>query len=447
MFEPIDRLREPLTRFLRRHRDQILAEWQLRYCSEDGSSLLPDDYGLYPQHLTVRDITTKRQLLMDTTASYLTLCMEWLEENNGQKGSEVKLSSWIDETREAGLRLPDVVESLLNLKRVVSGFVMDRLYYRPMEVKNLNQVINTIFDHVLLQLSLAYSSDNGKSREELPFPRETDRVDIDRVDIDKELRVLSTISHELHTPLTSIIGYAEGVIENLDECPDQHSRVVREDIEKVLKNAYYLMDIIRNSMEWSKLEVREASLKPESFDLKECVLEVLTTISTMLTEKGIRAVVRSSKDIPRPFGDYSRTRQVLLNLLSNAIKYTPSQGKIAIEIAPFSGKEGNGNAIKPKFIKVTVIDNGIGIDREKLPYIFKEFGRANNNDNGDSEGIGLGLFIAKRLVELQGGRIWLKSQPKKGSRFSFTLPTVHNSVDRDDVHYPNIKTATPVHLR
>jgi signal transduction histidine kinase len=183
-------------------------------------------------------------------------------------------------------------------------------------------------------------------------------------------------------------------------------------------------------------------LKPESFDLRECALEVLTAISSMLTEKGIRAVVRSPKDIPKPFGDYSRTRQVLLNLLTNAIKYTPPQGKIAIEIAPYSDKEENGNGTKPGFIKVTVIDNGIGIDREKFPFVFKEFSRVDSNGDEGKEGIGLGLFIARRLVELQGGRIWLKSQPKKGSRFSFTLPTVHNQAVYKDQHHPKNQRVT-----
>jgi len=440
MHESNDRPREPLIKFLRRYRDQILTEWQTYYFLNADSSPGPDNPEPYPHNLPGSDSMANCQPLVDVISSYLSLCIEQLEKDDEQKDSAVKLRYWIDKIKDLGIKLPDVVESILNLKKIVSGFMMDRLYCRPMEVKYLNQAINTIFDQALIQLCIAYSSENGKKQISLPLSRETDMTDKK-----KELLVLSTIAHELHSPLTSIIGYAENLIENLDDRSDNRSMEVREDVEKVLRNAYYLMDIIRNSMEWSKLEVREASLKPESFDLRECALEVLTAISSMLTEKGIRAVVRSPKDIPKPFGDYSRTRQVLLNLLTNAIKYTPSQGKIAIEIAPYSDKEGNGNGTKPGFIKVTVIDNGIGIDREKFPFVFEEFSRVDRNANEGKEGIGLGLFIARRLVELQGGRIWLKSQPKKGSRFSFTLPTVHSQVGYTDQHHPNNETVNTIH--
>ena len=148
----------------------------------------------------------------------------------------------------------------------------------------------------------------------------------------------------------------------------------------------------------------------------------------MLSEKGIRAVLRSPSGIPRPFGDYSRTKQILLNLLTNAVRYTPPQGKIAIEIVPLSGNQGKGNQSEPPFIKVTVIDNGIGIDGKKIGDVFEEFAMLDGNNNGKKEGAGLGLYIAKRLVELQGGEIWSRSQHRKGSRFSFTLPTVYNNI-------------------
>jgi signal transduction histidine kinase len=423
MLDTHDRSREPLANFLIRHREQILSEWKLCYHQSATSESYLYCYPLSRNHTVVSD-PVRIASFQEMISSYLTLFIELLEEDGEQNGTDNKLSGWIRGIKSSGKKLPDVVESILNLKGVISHVVMDRLYYRPMEVKRLSGTINTIFDRVLYQLSLEFSVATGESQ-----PADLPPVEDHDIDVNNEkLRVLSTLSHELHTPLTAIIGYAEGIFENLEANPDDRSREVRSDVEKVLKNAQYLMNIIRNSMEWSKLEIHETALKPESFDMRECALEVLATISSMLTEKGIRAVIRSPNAIPRPFGDYSRTKQILLNLLTNAIKYTPPQGKIAIEITPILESGENGDSTKPNYLKITVIDNGIGINRNKLPHIFKEFSRADTEDNGNNGGIGLGLFIAKRLVELQGGRIWLKSQPRKGSRFFFTLPTVHNKV-------------------
>lgn len=435
MNKPTQHQSEPLADFLRRYRDQILEEWKRSSRTEgfteyDGYSGQSDCQISDPA-----SVADRSERLEEMIEKYLTLCIELSDESEQDEPDETRFSRWIRELRESGLGLPDIVESMLTLKRVLLRFVTDRLYYRPMDLKHLNHTINTIFDQVFLLLSLSFSTRNGNGCETERRIEERDGRDLKN----EKLRLLSTISHELHAPLTAIIGYAEGIVESTNDLEENPSQEVNSDGKKILKNANYLMDIIQNSMDWSKLEISESALKAESFDMRECAIEVLSTISTMVNEKGIRTSVRAPNGIPRAFGDYNRTKQILLNLLTNAIKYTPPQGSIAVEITPLSGDKGNGNETKPSFIKVTVIDNGIGIERKKFPVIFEEFCQIGENDSGRQEGIGLGLFIAKRLVELQGGQIWLKSQLKKGSRFSFTLPMTDNRIDNADQNRASIE--------
>ena len=399
---PGKRLAKPLTDFLLRNRGKILE------------GLGRESHASRLGRMQAGDLDGERRMALDRSIeSFFSCCIRALESDVAED-TDRRLDAWIEETRQEDLELPFLVESVLNLKTVVSGFVMDRLYYKPRDLKLLNQAINAHFDHALFRLTLVCSGAGGTG------PGRPADCDPDRAEPpDETLRILSTISHELHTPLASIIGYSEGILEQLDEPEGNRSERVREDLEKVLRNARYLLEIIRNSMEWSRIEVHEALLERRQFDMRECVLEVLAMVSGSLNDKDIRAVLRAPDDVPRPCADYRRTKQILLNLLTNAIRYTPRQGKIAIELTPWS----NGAAENAPAVKVTVIDNGIGIEPDRLPSIFGEFHRGHPSGGGGSEGIGLGLFIARRLVELQGGRIWSKSEPKKGSRFSFTLPT------------------------
>jgi signal transduction histidine kinase len=436
MNKPIQHPHEPLADFLQRHQDQILKEWKNSSRIEGFTER--DWYSGHSDGVTSEPSPDagRSERLGEMLEKFLTLCIEYPEDSEQDEPDEMRFTRWIRKVRGSGLGLPDVVESMLTLKRVLVRFVTDRLYYRPLDLKHLNHTINTRFDQVLLLLSLSYSAGNGDAYDSENRTGERDERDLKN----EKLRLLSTISHELHAPLTAIIGYAEGIVESTSALEEDRSQEVNSDGKKILKNANYLMDIIQNSMDWSKLENYESELKFESFDMRECVIEVLTTISPMVSEKAIRTSVRTPNGIPKPYGDYNRTKQILLNLLTNAIKFTPPQGKIAVEITPLSGDKENGNGTKPQFIKVTVIDNGIGIERKKMPLVFEEFCQIGENENGRQEGIGLGLFIAKRLVELQGGQIWLKSQLKKGSRFSFTLPTANNHVDNADRNRTPIET-------
>jgi signal transduction histidine kinase len=295
MLESKDRLRENYIDFLYRHRDEILMECRQLQLRRPGD---PHPWsGEVPKYQSI-DPTQKYNdnedsPLAGVISSFLSLCIQECE-TGADDGPGKRLSRWIGKTQELGLRLPDLVESLLNLKQIIHRFATERLYCKPLEVKYLNRTIDTLFDYSLFQLSLAFSR-NGKDNLRTTLPGEDPHRDRD-----DRLKILTTLSHELHTPLTSIIGYADDLIESIDESGDQKNTEIREHASRILSNARYLMEIIRNSMEWSRLEIQETSLTPESFDLKECIFEVLTTLSRMLAEKGIRAVLRTPAEFPRP---------------------------------------------------------------------------------------------------------------------------------------------------
>ncbi len=423
MNDPGNEPRDHLKTFLLRHKDAILVSW-LHNCASVGT------------HNPLGDVNSRGifDQFQGTVSDYLSLCIHDLEERNGIKVTDAKLSLWIDETRKLGLGLPDIVESVLALKRVVSGFIMDRLYYKPREVKILIQSMDDIFDHTLLRLSLSFSKNGSPTvgcdpSGERPSQGEAAKDDVHG---DTDPKTLSSISSELQSPLTSIIDHTRRVVDKLSENGEGDHAEALQEAEKAFDNARHLLNIFNGPAECGRTEECEFSLKPESFDLKQCITDALSTLSPLLTEKGIRASLRSPDILPPLYADSERTRQIILNLLTNTVKHTPPRGNIAIEVAPLTRQNGGENGSATRFIKVTMIDNGMGIDTGGLPFISKKGGEARSNGDEDRDGSGLGLYIARRLVELQGGEIWSKNRRRKGSRFSFTLPTVYNKGVRLD---------------
>ena len=159
-------------------------------------------------------------------------------------------------------------------------------------------------------------------------------------------------------------------------------------------------------------------LYPEFVNLDHSLAQVTGPLSSLLAEKNQTLKVSKHQEYI-VFVDRIRLRQILWNLLSNASKYTQLGGELKVEIVP-----------KTKdWVQVCVVDNGIGIDVENQKLIFDPFEQLHQSEWGHSGGVGLGLPLSSRLVELMGGQIWVQSEGKgKGSRFSFTLPTKENSL-------------------
>lgn len=220
---------------------------------------------------------------------------------------------------------------------------------------------------------------------------------------------LSNISHELRTPLTSIRISIESLISAIG------SRITDEAQARLLlninRNTQRLDRLVRDLLDMARLQSGTVKLNLQSLDLRDVVREGIETIRPLAETKKQAIGFRLSRDLPPVIGDRGRLVQVLINLLANASEYTPSQGSIRV----LARKRDDA-------ILVSVADTGPGIPEEEQKRIFERFYRSPGEDGGHRVGLGLGLPIAKAIVQLHGGTIWVQSHLGKGSVFSFSLP-------------------------
>jgi signal transduction histidine kinase len=219
---------------------------------------------------------------------------------------------------------------------------------------------------------------------------------------------LASVSHELRTPMNAIIGYTKLMLDGLDgEITEQQE----QDLKRVAQAADNLLALINDLLDLSKIEAGRMEIHPEDVELTVIVNEVMELVRPAASAKGLQVRSFITSQLPKAFVDPAKTRQILANLMANAVKFT-DHGNVTLEASEASG-----------WITVAISDTGIGIPQQALGYIFEEFRQADSSTTRKYGGTGLGLAITRRLVELQGGRIWVESEHGKGSTFRFTLPT------------------------
>jgi two-component system sensor histidine kinase/response regulator len=239
---------------------------------------------------------------------------------------------------------------------------------------------------------------------------------------------LAAISHELRTPLNAIIGFSTVMLDELD---GPISPMQREDLKTINQNGRFLLHLINELLDLARIEAGKLDLDIQAVDLRALIGEVLDTVGGLLRQKQVALRGSVAPDLPCASADAAKVRQILLNLLSNAVKFT-EQGSITVSAQVVVLADAPASSVAPSFvardgrrvtpyIAVSVRDTGIGIAPEHLPLIFEEF-RQVHERRGEKQGSGLGLSIARRLIEAHGGRIWVESTPGKGSTFTFTLP-------------------------
>jgi len=220
---------------------------------------------------------------------------------------------------------------------------------------------------------------------------------------------MAKMSHELRTPLNSIIGFSEVILDKAK--PPLHQETHDEFLNYIYTGANHLLHLINSILDLSKVESGKITIEPSEFDLAVLLEDVKMTTLPMLVTKKQTLEIEVGKGISTIFADEPKMRQIFLNLISNAHKFAPREDKIRVVC----------RLENPRLLHCSVIDNGIGISPQDQHRIFEEFGQVKKSSKARGQGAGLGLSIAKRLVELHGGNIWVVSEVGCGSIFTFSI--------------------------
>jgi signal transduction histidine kinase/AraC-like DNA-binding protein/ABC-type sugar transport system substrate-binding protein len=234
-------------------------------------------------------------------------------------------------------------------------------------------------------------------------------------------RFLSTVSHELRTPLNLIMGLSGVLLRENEESEVPLPASYREDVEQIHASAQLLGGLIGDVLDLASSDAGELRLANDVVDLSEALRLVAETGRQLAQRKGLTWRANLPPSGPYVWGDPTRLRQVALNLINNAVKFT-SQGEVRLDVRTTA--DG---------VTVAVSDTGLGIPAEEQPFVFDEFRRSERSVERGYGGLGLGLAICQRLIEMHGGTIGVRSSGEEGagSTFSFTLPTVEPLASQD----------------
>ena len=222
---------------------------------------------------------------------------------------------------------------------------------------------------------------------------------------------IASVSHELRTPLHTIIGFAELLGE---EGAGSLNEKQRRFVHHIQTDSEHLLGLINDVLDLSRIEAGGLVVRTEALSLRTAITEAVNAIRPQATGKQV-AVREGWIPNTSVVADPLRMRQILYNLLSNGVKFTDPGGEVVVTA---TGGED--------FVQITVADTGLGISSDECSRIFDKFYQVGYTTTGVRQGTGLGLTICKQLVEIQCGRIWVESEPGKGSRFHFTLPALPN---------------------
>jgi signal transduction histidine kinase len=243
---------------------------------------------------------------------------------------------------------------------------------------------------------------NRRLREANHAIREADRL---------KSEFVATISHELRTPLNTIIGFAKFMLKG---GAGSLTDLQRTDLSAIYSSGQHLLNLVNDILDLSKIEAGKISLERQLLDFHALSAGIMSSAIALIGDRPIELREEIAPDLPPVWADRQRVRQVILNLISNAAKFT-DHGQITLRATSVRNEES-------PYVLCAVEDSGIGIRQEDIPTVFEAFRQVDSSSARRAQGTGLGLPISRRLIELQGGRMWVESEYGMGSTFYFTLP-------------------------
>jgi len=236
---------------------------------------------------------------------------------------------------------------------------------------------------------------------------------------------LASMSHELRTPLNAILGLSEVLEERVLGLVNKEQIKA---LQTIRDSGRHLLALINDILDVAKIESGEIKLALISTSIKDLCQSSIVFIKQQALQKNIQLNFKIQDNLPKVLIDELRMRQVLINLLTNAVKFTPENGKITLEVSQIS------YISEQNFLRIAVIDTGIGISRKNIKKLFKPFIQIDNALNREQTGTGLGLALVKRIVELHGGKVEVTSELNVGSCFTIELPYNVSSPDLIEIN-------------
>ncbi|OGI04840.1 MAG: hypothetical protein A2Y25_04445 [Candidatus Melainabacteria bacterium GWF2_37_15] len=294
---------------------------------------------------------------------------------------------------------------ILTWDRLFSSIDTSDQFFGTVEIireNNFTGEDSTCFQTVVKQVSLPLES--------ALFYEELKKTNIKLEKLERlKSEFISIVSHELRTPITSIKSSLDMILSGrMGIITDTQSNF----LGLAQRNVDRLSGIINDLLDLSKIEAGKMEYRFESCNILEPVKFVISSFEQLAQKKNINIILQAEKEEFTIYGDSGRIEQIVSNLVSNAIKFTPENGRISVMVEEIDNS-----------VKVSVIDTGIGIKDEDLSKVFDKFQQIESSLNRKVGGTGLGLPIAKQLVEAHKGEIWVKSEFGKGSEFAFMIPS------------------------
>ena len=316
-----------------------------------------------------------------------------------------KTKSWGTDKFYAGDEIDQLSDSLIRMLKSMT---------------NMYQKISSFNKDLELQVAKRTEELENKTAE-----LEQANLELKKLD---ELRsaFLANMSHELRTPLNSIIGYTELILDGVD---GEINKEQDKSLTKVHNNAKNLLKLINHILDMSRIESGKMEINLSEVNLQDIIEPVVSNLQPLINKKDLTVNIKIKDGLPSAYADPDMVRQIITNLLDNAIKFT-SEGYITLS-AGLSGTDSKENHY-PTFIEVSISDTGTGIKEEDFVELFNMFRPLDLSATRPHGGVGLGLSICKRLIEMQNGTIWVESKYGEGSKFSFTLPVYQAQKKRNN---------------